>query len=87
MSAILQPFRLRKVASTTHHVMIVAHDPGLHRLAMELSGSGEPALLQALARKFPTAGLAVIEFDTSAWSKVKPGSGRLALFMTPKRLP
>ena len=78
--------RLKKVENSVGHVMIVAHDPGLHRLALELCGSGDPEMLQALARKFPTAALAVIRFETSAWSKLKAGSGRLALFITPKSL-
>lgn len=78
--------RIRKLEANVHHAMIVGHDPGLHRLAIELTGSGDPELLQALTRKFPTAGLAVIQFDVTAWSKVKPGTGRLRLFMTPKRL-
>jgi phosphohistidine phosphatase len=78
--------RIRKLEAKVHHAMIVGHDPGMHRLAVELAGSGEPELLQALTRKFPTAGLAVIQFDVNAWSKVKPGAGRLRLFMTPKRL-
>jgi phosphohistidine phosphatase len=84
-SALLK--RIRAVEARVGHVMIVGHDPGLHRLAMELSGSGEPELLQALARKFPTAALAVIVFEKKTWSKVKSGGGRLQLFMTPKRLP
>ena len=79
--------RIRKLEAKVKHAMIVGHDPGMHQLAIEFTGSGEPELLQAMARKFPTAGLAVIEFDVNAWSRVKPGAGRLALFMTPKRLP
>lgn len=77
----------RKVEATVAHVMIVAHDPGLHQLAMELSGTGDPDLLQLLAQKFPTAALAVIDFDARSWAKVRPGNGRLRLFMSPKRLP
>ena len=50
-------------------------------------GSGDPEAIQALAQKFPTAALAVIVFDGRSWSKVKPGAGRLELFMSPKRLP
>jgi phosphohistidine phosphatase len=79
--------RVRKLDADIQHAMIVAHDPGLHRLAMELPGSGDPDALQALAQKFPTAGLAVIEFEGRSWSRVKPGGGRLKVFMTPKRLP
>ena len=48
--------RVRKLEADVRHAMIVAHDPGLHRLAMELPGSGDPDVLQALAQKFPTAG-------------------------------
>lgn len=78
--------RIRKLDADIQHAMIVAHDPGLHRLAMELPGSGDPDVLQALAQKFPTAGLAVIVFEGRSWSRVKPGGGRLKVFMTPKRL-
>jgi phosphohistidine phosphatase len=79
--------RIRKLNASIQHAMIVAHDPGLHRLAMELPGSGDPEVMQALAEKFPTSGLAVIVFEGRGWSRVKPGGGRLKLFMTPKRLP
>jgi phosphohistidine phosphatase len=79
--------RLRAVAASIRHVMIVAHDPGLHQLAMELARSGDPELIELLGRKFPTAALAVIDFDAESWSKVRRGAGRLRLFMAPKRLP
>jgi phosphohistidine phosphatase len=78
--------RVRKIDANIEHVMIVGHDPGLHGLAVDLAGSGDPEALQALARKFPTAGLAVITFDAEEWSDVRPGTGNLTLFMTPKRL-
>ena len=79
--------RLRKIAANVRHVMIVGHDPGMHGLALELSGAGNPETLQSLARKFPTAGLAVIRFKAREWSKIGPAKGRLELFMTPKALP
>ncbi len=83
-SVLLQ--HVRKGAGKAKHVMVVAHDPGMHQLALELAGSGDPELLDALATKFPTAGLAVIDFDAQAWSRVRPGAGQLRIFMTPKRL-
>ena len=79
--------RVRRVEGDVRHAMIVAHDPGLHQLAMALPGAGDPDVLQALAQKLPTAALVVIVFEGRGWSKVKPGTGRLKLFMTPKRLP
>lgn len=78
---------VRKLEADIKHAMIVAHDPGLHQLAMELSGSGDSDLLQALAQKFPTAALAVIVFGGHSWARVKPGAGSLAHLMAPKRLP
>jgi phosphohistidine phosphatase len=84
-SVLLQ--HVRKDAGKAKHVMVVAHDPGMHQLATELAGSGDPELLGVLAKKFPTAGLAVIDFEAQGWPKVRRGTGQLRLFMTPKRLP
>jgi phosphohistidine phosphatase len=78
--------RVRKIDANARHVLVIGHDPGLHGLAIDLAGTGNPADLQALGRKFPTAALAVITFDVNEWPAVRPGSGHLALFMTPKRL-
>ena len=78
--------RVHKVEAKVRHVMLVGHDPGMHGLAVELAGSGRPKEMQALAAKFPTAGLAMLDFDLDDWSKVEPGIGQLRIFMTPKRL-
>jgi phosphohistidine phosphatase len=78
--------RIRKVRANTHRLMIVGHDPGMHGLAVELSGRGSTEDLNRLANKFPTAGLAVITFRLTQWSQVKPKAGRLDLFMAPRRL-
>jgi phosphohistidine phosphatase len=77
---------IAKVPAKVRHVMVVGHDPGLHTLAQELSGSGRHEDLEALAEKFPTAGLAVIVFAVRQWTEVKRGGGRLELFVVPKRL-
>lgn len=79
--------RVRKLEAKVRHAMLVGHDPGMHALAVDLAATGNPADLEALAAKFPTAGLAVIVFDGRDWSKVKAGTGRLQVFMTPRRLP
>jgi phosphohistidine phosphatase len=50
------------------------------------SDGGSKALRKAIAVKFPTAGVAVFQFRVKSWAKIKPGSGLLAEFMTPKRL-
>lgn len=78
--------RLQQVPDAIAHVMLVGHDPGMHEVAMALAGHGEAASLRALARKFPTAGLAVIAFDAVHWSDCAARTGRLLRFVTPKTL-
>lgn len=78
--------RLREVDAKHRRVMIVAHNPGLHALALELSGDGDREHLNALAMQFPTAALAHLEFRVASWSAVRPASGELADFVLPRRL-
>lgn len=78
--------RLRKIPKNARHVLLVGHNPGLEDLVLELAGKGPADELAALRAKFPTAALAVVEFEQKSWRDIEPGSGRLALFMTPARL-
>jgi phosphohistidine phosphatase len=78
--------RLRKIEGKVNCVMVVGHDPGMQTLALELSGAGDPKVLQAIAAKFPTAALAVIRFKAREWSRIGPAKGRIDLFVTPKTL-
>lgn len=78
--------RLRKVGSGRKHIMLVGHNPGLHALALTLTGSGDPDIRQEMAMKFPTAALAIISFDDEDWSAIKPASGTLQAFITPREL-
>lgn len=68
------------------NVMIVGHNPGLEELALLLASRGAPDERGRLAEKFPTASAAVIAFDADDWSEVRPGAGKLELFLTPKQL-
>lgn len=78
--------RIREVGADVRHLMLVGHNPGLQELALELAGSGPAEELEALARKLPTAALVVLSFEAESWAGVKPGSGRLEVFTSPKQL-
>ncbi len=67
-------------------LMVVGHNPGMHELALALTGSGDATLRQELARNLPTSGLAILDFDIEAWDDVSFGRGRLVSFVTPKLL-
>ncbi|MCM5555626.1 histidine phosphatase family protein [Pleomorphomonas sp. NRK KF1] len=72
-------------ADRSENLLVVGHNPSIHRLASTLPGEGDPALMKRLSAKFPTASLAVIEFS-GAWSDLGPGDGRLISFVTPADL-
>ena len=67
-------------------VLIVAHNPGLHELALGLIAGGDRDGREALANNLPTAGIAVIDFATHDWSEVRFHRGKLERFVSPKLL-
>lgn len=77
---------LHNVERHPAHVMMIAHNPGIHSFAMGMAGTGEADARYALSSKYPTAAIANITFDAKNWSDVKSGKGTLKLFMTPKQI-
>jgi phosphohistidine phosphatase len=73
-------------ATDPKRLMLVGHNPGLHELALALTGSGDAAARQALTDNLPTSGLAVFEFAGHDWNDVAFRRGRLVLFVSPKLL-
>jgi phosphohistidine phosphatase len=67
--------------------MLIGHNPGMHALAAGLTGSAAtPESLDRLDRKFPTAAVAVLEFDVRSWRDVDRESGHLIFFVRPRDL-
>ena len=64
-------------------VMVVGHNPSLADAAHHLIGRGADSDLLRIAAKFPTGGLAALEFDVAHWRNVEPSSAALACFATP----
>lgn len=71
-------------------VMVVGHNPGLEEaaafLAREPVRRKERERRGELDEKFPTAALAVLDFDIERWRDLRPGTGKLADFVRPKDL-
>ncbi|MEO5336772.1 MAG: histidine phosphatase family protein [Magnetospirillum sp. WYHS-4] len=67
-------------------VLVIAHNPGLHDLAVALAASGDKDLLEALSEKFPTAALAVLTSEASRWKDLAKGGLHLEDFVRPKAL-
>ncbi|AWM26798.1 SixA phosphatase family protein [Sinorhizobium fredii] len=77
---------IRKVEPSVEKLLLVGHNPGMAELALLLAGGGDAVALERLKEKFPTAGLAVMDFTIEQWSEIAPGAGRLVQFVTPRLL-
>jgi phosphohistidine phosphatase len=67
-------------------VLLVGHNPGCEELAARLSGYGDRYAAIRMMQKYPSAGLAVIDFAEGGWDSVAPRQGRLDRFVTPASL-
>lgn len=75
------------IPEAAERVLLIGHNPGMHHLARILSGSGDAEALTALEYKFPTGGMAIIQFPPdSKWQSIGPNSGKLTAFLRPKLL-
>lgn len=84
------PERLFRVVQTadnaTQCLMLIGHNPGMHELAVELVATGDLEARESLHEKFPTSGIAVIDFAFDRWDKLHAQSGRLERFIGPRML-
>jgi phosphohistidine phosphatase len=77
---------LRETSPKVHSLLVVGHNPGIHEAALTLIASGDVEARERLHEKFPTSGLAVIDFALDEWTKLHARSGRLDRFVTPRQL-
>ncbi len=64
-------------------LMILAHNPGTHALAVGLAADGARKDLEQMRYKFPTGAVAVLTFETDRWSDIQ-GDGTLVEFIRPR---
>ncbi|HEX2594823.1 MAG TPA: histidine phosphatase family protein [Rhizomicrobium sp.] len=81
---------IRRAPDTAQAMMIVAHNPGTEEIAIALLREQlKPKArdqLDAIEEKFPTAALAIIDFDIDSWKALKTTSGSLVDFVRPRDL-
>jgi phosphohistidine phosphatase len=77
---------VREVEPATGTLLLIGHNPGFEELAKHLIGEGDMDGILRLGQKYPSAGLAVIDFDLESWGDVAQKTGRLERFVTPKFL-
>jgi phosphohistidine phosphatase len=77
---------LQDLPATASSALLVAHNPGVGDLSNLLTGDGDRDARLRMAAKYPTSGLAVIDFPVMGWSEIRPRAGTLRRFVTPADL-
>jgi phosphohistidine phosphatase len=71
-------------------LMVVGHNPGLEQCATLLARDPvrprEQHRHDVMEEKFPTAALAVLDFEISSWKKITPCGAKLVDFVRPRDL-
>jgi phosphohistidine phosphatase len=78
--------RLRTLDQEVTSVLVIAHNPGLQDLALELAGD-DPEVVTQLREKFPTGAIAEVVADCDAWSDLTPRTAHVASLTVPRDLP
>ncbi len=73
--------------------MVIGHNPGLEVFAIGFAqrgpkrgGGGDQDAIEALERKYPTAALATLTFESDNWRGLGSGESRLTGFVKPSKL-
>ena len=76
--------QVRGAPDTVKTLLVIGHNPGMQLAALKLSAGDPAGRRDDIEDKFPTAALAVIEFDIDNWADAKGGD--LVAFDSPKAL-
>jgi phosphohistidine phosphatase len=76
--------RLHRTDGEAGSVMLVAHNPGIQSLALQLAGSGDAEDLAGLEARFPTGALATLIYRSNAWDELGAGACELHSFVCPR---
>lgn len=77
---------IRDHAGALSHILVIGHNPGLQALALSLPSSSKGNNLAQLTIKYPTAALAHFAFEETTWADVRPATGKLKNYVTPRSL-
>ncbi|GAA0568507.1 histidine phosphatase family protein [Rhizomicrobium electricum] len=81
---------VRQVRDKADTLLLIGHNPGLEeavkKLARPPGDTKTRKLHQLLGAEYPTAAVAILEFDVEMWSAVERGDGELLNFVRPRDL-
>jgi phosphohistidine phosphatase len=74
---------LRELPDEVTTALLVGHNPGCENLVHDLARDSDPAAAAALALKYPTSGIAVLDLEGD-WASLGPRTARLVEFAVPR---
>lgn len=77
---------VQETAPVVKTLLMIGHNPGFEDLAQSLTGHGDRYAAARMSQKYPTCGLAVLDFAIEDWRDVAERGGRLDRFVTPASL-
>uniref|UniRef100_A0A9E8A319 Histidine phosphatase family protein n=1 Tax=Bosea sp. NBC_00436 TaxID=2969620 RepID=A0A9E8A319_9HYPH len=77
---------VQEVEGDVRTLLLIGHNPGFEELAHLLTGHGDRYAAARMSQKYPTCGLAVIDFAVEHWYAIAAREGRLDRFVTPGSL-
>jgi phosphohistidine phosphatase len=77
--------RLEALPDAVGSVLVIGHSPAIEELAIGLAGSGDDRARARMRPKYPTGGLATLEFEGS-WPELSWNRATLVEFVVPRDL-
>ncbi len=77
---------LRAAPAVAKTILVIGHNPAIQELALTLGRDSAAAAARDMTEKYPTAALAVFDFDVEDWADIGPGKGIVADFRRPRDL-
>ncbi len=74
---------LREIPNRVTTAILVGHNPGCEDLVATLAGTADSQAAATLAIKYPTTGIAVLDFDGD-WTSLTPHCAHLKTFVAPR---
>jgi phosphohistidine phosphatase len=74
---------LRREGGNAQSLLLIGHNPTTHDTATLLAADLTTSDGALLKQRFPTAALAILDFD-GGWADLRPGAARLAAFIRPR---
>lgn len=71
---------IRRHGGRAKNLLVIGHNPATQQTAMTLAASADAATSADVRDHFPTAALAILDFDISEWAELAPDNGRLRAF-------